>query len=180
MSRQEKRGTIQILRLLLFTLLLAVPALGQTSSDRSKFAVFVDAGVAIPHGDLNTFLDPGFSLNTGLEYMITPQFSAEGIFGYHRFSTFFGGNTNLYQLSGNGKFYVVDESTRLRPFVDGGAGAYVTDSATTHFGVNVGGGVLYEATPKVAFRGGYKFHNVFTGGTSVKFSSVQAGVRFRF
>jgi opacity protein-like surface antigen len=146
----------------------------------AKLAVFVDAGVGVPHGDISTFLDPGFSLNAGLEYTITPQFSAEGIFGYHRFSTIFSGNTNLYQLSGNGKLYLVDESTRLRPFIDGGAGAYVTDSGTAHFGVNVGGGVLYEATRKVGVKGSYKFHDVFTSGVNTRFSTAQLGVRFRF
>ena len=180
MSQQKKRPTPQILLLVLFTLSLAFPALGQTNSDRSKFAVFVDAGVAVPHGDISTFLDPGFSLNTGLEYAIAPQFSAEGIFGYHRFSTIFSGNTNLYQLSGNGKFYFVDESTKLRPFVDGGVGAYVIDSGTAHFGANVGGGVLYEVSRKVGVKGSYKFHNVFTSGANTRFSTVQLGVRFRF
>jgi outer membrane protein with beta-barrel domain len=152
----------------------------QPDPDLSKFAVFGDAGVAIPHGDLSTFLDPGFSVNTGLEYMITTQFSAEGIFGYHRFSnSFFSGHTNLYQLSGNGKFYFVDHSSKVRPFVNGGVGAYVTDSGTAHFGGNVGGGVLYEATPRFGLEGSYNFH-AFSAGTALKFSTVQGGVRFRF
>lgn len=152
---------------------------GQPDPDLSKFAVFVSGGAAVPHGDLSTFLDPGFSLNAGLEYMITTQFSAEGTFGYHRFSTFFGGDASLYQLSGNGKFYLVDQSSKLRPFVNGGVGAYVTDSATTHFGGNIGAGVLYEVTPKFGLLGSYNFH-AFTAGSGLKFSSVQGGVRFRF
>jgi len=151
----------------------------QQDPDLSNFAFFVDAGAALPHGDISFFLDPGFSLNAGLEYMITSQFSAEGTFGYHRFSAFFGGDTSVYQLSGNGKFYFVDESTRLRPFVNGGVGLYVTDSATTHFGGNVGIGVLYEVTPKFGIKGSYNFH-VFSAGDTARFSTVQGGVRFRF
>ena len=151
----------------------------QADPDLSKFAVFVDAGAALPHGDISFFLDPGFSLNAGLEYMITTQFSAEGTFGYHRFSSFFGGDTSVYQLSGNGKFYFVDDSTRLRPFVSGGVGLYVTDSATTHFGGNIGAGVLYEVTPKFGIKGAYNFH-AFTAGNGARFSTVQGGVRFRF
>lgn len=170
-----------LLLLVIFTLVLAAPALGQTTPDPdlSKFAVSVSAGATVPHGDINTFLDPGFSLNAGLEYMFTKQFSAEGTFGYHRFSTFFGDNTNLYQLSGNGKFYLVDDSTKLRPFVNGGVGAYVDDGATVHFGGNVGGGVLYEVTPRFGVQGSYNFHtvNVFS---NVKFSTLQGGIRFRF
>jgi outer membrane protein W len=151
----------------------------QPGSDLSNFAVWVNAGAAVPHGDLSTFLDPGFSLNGGLEYMITPQFSAEGTFGYHRFSTFFGDDASLYQLSGNGKFYFVDQSSSVRPFVNGGVGAYVTDSATTHFGGNVGFGVLFEVTPQFGLQGAYNFH-VFSFGDNAKFSTVQGGVRFRF
>lgn len=151
----------------------------QSDPDLSNFAFFIDAGAAFPHGDISFFLNAGFSLNAGLEYMITNQFSAEGTFGYHRFSSFFGGDTNVYQLSGNGKFYFVDDSTRLRPFVNGGVGLYVTDSATTHFGGNIGAGVLYEVTPQVGIKGSYNFH-VFTAGDGARFSTVQGGVRFRF
>jgi opacity protein-like surface antigen len=151
----------------------------QPDPDLSKFAFFIDAGAAFPHGDISFFLDPGFSLNAGLEYMITTQFSAVGTFGYHRFSTFFGGDASVYQLSGNGKFYFVDDSTRLRPFVNGGVGLYVTDAATTHFGGNIGAGVLYEVTPKFGIQGSYNFH-AFTVGDGTRFSTVQGGVRFRF
>jgi len=179
LETNRRRSTLQILLLMLFAPLLAVSAHGQANSDSSKFAVFADAGVAVPHGDISTFLDPGFSLNAGLEYMITTQFSAEGTFGYHRFSTFFGGNSHVYQVSGNGKFYFVDESRKLRPFVNGGVGAYVTDSATAHFGGNVGGGVLYEVTRKTGIKGSYNFH-AFSAGSTVKYSTVQGGIRFRF
>jgi opacity protein-like surface antigen len=151
----------------------------QPDPDLSNFAVFGEAGVAVPHGDFNDFLDPGFSLNVGLEYMITSQFSAEGMFGYQRFSNFFG-NTNLYQLSGNGKFYFVDHSSKLRPFVNGGVGDYVTDSGTSHFGGNIGGGVLYEVTPRFGIQGSYNFHAFNVGGDGFRFSTVQGGVRFRF
>ena len=57
----------------------------QPGSARSNFAVFGDIGVSVPHGDFNIFFDPGFSVNTGLEYMITSQFSVEGSLGYHQF-----------------------------------------------------------------------------------------------
>lgn len=151
----------------------------QPGSDRSNFAVFGDIGVSVPHGDFNIFFDPGFSVNTGLEYMFTSQFSVEGNLGYHQFQRFFGGHTSLYQVSGNGKFYLVDESSNLRPFVNGGVGLYVTDAATTHFGGNIGGGVLYEVTPHFGFEGRYNFHAV-SAGFGLRFSTAQGGVRWRF
>lgn len=151
----------------------------QPSSPSSKFAVFGGVGVAVPHGDFSTFLDPGLSVNAGLEYMITPQFSAEGFLGYHRFSNFFIGHTSLYQVSGNAKFYLVDESSKVRPFVNGGVGDYVTNSGTSHFGGNVGAGILLEVTPRFGVQGAYNF-NIFSASTNFKFSTVQGGVRFRF
>ena len=193
--RNLKNLRLQILLLVSFIPLLAIPGLAQETSrmnattssssspqpasDRSKFAVFGNIGVTVPHGDFNTFVDPSFSANVGLEYMITSQFSVEGTVGYHRFSTFFGDNANLYQVSGNGKFYLVDESSKVRPFVNGGGGVYVTDAATTHFGGNVGGGVLYEATPHFGITGAYNFH-AFSAGDGLRFSTVQGGVRWRF
>ena len=196
---ETRRSTIQFLLLVIFTLVLAVPALAQApnpapaetttgsagspasqpASSGSRFAVFGDVGVNVPHGDLNIFFDPGVSVNAGVEYMITSQFSAVGTLGYNRFSTFFGGHASLYQVSGNGKFYLVDESSKVRPFVNGGVGAYVTDSGTVHFGGNVGGGVLFEVTPKVGVQGSYNFH-IFSAGSNFKYSTVQGGVRFRF
>lgn len=154
----------------------------QAASDLSNFAVFGSVGVTVPHGDFNIFADPGVSFNAGLEYMITSQFSVEGILGFHQFKefpSFFGDHTNLYQVSGNGKFYFVDQSSKVRPFVNGGVGLYVTDAATTHFGGNVGGGVLYEATPHFGIQGSYNFH-VVHAGFNVYYSTLQGGVRFRF
>src|ERR1043166_3625917 len=162
----------QILLLVFFTFFLTVPGLAQgpnpapptevsgsspqRSSHSGKFAVFGDIGVAVPHGDFSAFTDPGLSVDAGLEYMITPQ------------------------VSGNAKFYLVDESSRVRPFVNGGVGDYVTDSGTSHFGGNLGGGVLFEVTPRFGVQGKYNFNIFRTGGGNLRFSTVQGGVRWRF
>lgn len=151
----------------------------QGTASLSRFAVYADFGASIPHGDFAAFFDPNISLNVGLEYIATSQFSIEGIFGYHRFSTIFGGSTDLYQLSGNGKFYLVDESTSVRPFVNGGVGAYVSGSGTARFGGNIGAGILFEVTPSFGLQGSYNFHAVNTGG-GLRFSTAQGGIRFRF
>jgi hypothetical protein len=185
----------QILLLVVFAFFPAVPGLAQgpnpappaeatggtpqTSSPSGRFAIFGDVGVAVPHGDFSTFTDPGLSVDAGLEYMITPRFSAEGFLGYHRFSNVFIGHTNLYQVSGNAKFYLVDESSRVRPFIQGGVGDYVTDSGTSHFGGNVGGGVLFEVTRKFGVQGRY-FYNVFSAGSNFRYSTVMGGARWRF
>lgn len=145
-----------------------------------KWAAFLDFGANFPHGNLSNVFDPGFSFNGGLEYIVAPQFSAEGIFGYHRFNGAFGGAANLFQLSGNAKTYLTPPPNKVRPFLNGGLGAYVFTSGTTRFGANVGGGLLYEATPRFGVQGSYNFHNVFTSGSNIKYSTAQGGVRFRF
>jgi hypothetical protein len=72
---------------------------------------------------------------------------------------------------------VAENACRL---VNGGVGAYTFTSGTTRFGGNVGAGLLYEATPRFGLQGSYNFHMVNTPGTSLRFSTLQGGVRFRF
>jgi subtilisin family serine protease len=152
-----------------------------------KFAVFLDLGAGIPHGSFSNFFDPGFSLNAGLEYIVNPHFSLEGIFGYHRFpgrfqinAETFRFNVNVYQLSANAKTYLTPPANTIRPFFNGGIGAYRFGSGSTHFGGNVGAGTLFELTPRFGLQGSYNFHMVNTPGASTRFSTVQGGVRFVF
>ncbi|HEX8649867.1 MAG TPA: outer membrane beta-barrel protein [Pyrinomonadaceae bacterium] len=146
----------------------------------SKFAVFVDAGAGFPHSTFSTFFNTGFSLNAGLEYMVAPQFSVEGIFGYHRFPGAFGGHLNLFQFSANAKTYLNPSPNPVRPFLNGGIGVYRFGSSSTHFGGNVGGGLLFELTPHFGLQGSYNFHIVNTPGPTTRFSTLQGGVRFVF
>lgn len=152
---------------------------GNNNSSKGKWAVFFDGGANFPHGTAANVFNPGFSFNAGLEYMFTPQFSAEGIFGYHRLGAP-GGALNLFQFSGNAKTYLTAPPYKLRPFLNGGVGAYTSSSGTTRFGGNVGGGLLYEVTPKFGLQGSYNFHVINTPGRAFKFSTAQGGVRFVF
>jgi hypothetical protein len=145
-----------------------------------KWALFLDLGAGIPHGTFANIADPGFSFNAGLEYMFTPQFSAEGIVGYHRLPGAFGGHFNLYQVSANAKTYFTAPPNQVRPFVNGGFGAYKFGSGSTHFGGNLGAGILYEVTPRFGLQGSYNFHIISASGFSPRYSTLQGGVRFRF
>ena len=150
-------------------------------STQNRWAVFADAGAGVPHGSFSSVFNTGFSFNAGLECMATSNFSVEGIFGYHRFPTnFFNTHVNLFQLSGNAKFYLLPSPNTVRPFINGGVDAYVTSSGTTKFAGNVGGGVLFEVTPRFVFQGSYNFLTVNTSGPALKFSTIQGGVRFVF
>ena len=149
-----------------------------------RWGVSLHAGVSIPHGDLNTFVNPGPNFGVDLEYRFNQMFSAEAIYTYHRFNgdnfgfgSFF--DLNVHQLSINGKVY--GSSSPIRPFFNFGGGAYViTPGVSTHGGLNVGGGVQFDVTPNIAIDAMYNFHNVFTSGSDTRFSAVQGGVRFRF
>ena len=155
------------------------PGGGGTTSP-GKWALFLDAGAGVPHGTFSNFFDPGFSFNGGVEYMFTPYVSAEGIFGYHRFPADFGGHLNLYQLSANVKTYFTAPPNQVRPFVNGGIGAYKFGSGSTRFGGNLGAGILFELTPRFGLQGSYNFHMVNTPGVTTRFSTLQGGVRFVF
>jgi len=147
----------------------------------TKIAVFLDAGAGIPQGTFGNAFNTGFSLNAGLEYIITKHFSAEGIFEYHRFTAKVGsGALNLHQFSANGKAYLTSGGP-FRPFINAGIGGYdFTPGGGTHFGGNVGAGVLREFGPHWGLQGSYNFHAVNTPGAATKFSTVQGGIRFVF
>ncbi|MEA2174019.1 MAG: lysyl endopeptidase [Blastocatellia bacterium] len=158
----------------------ALPATSSTTPSPNKLAAFLDLGAGIPNGTFSNAFKTGISFNAGLEYLITPYVSAEGIFGYHRFPGTIAGHANLYQFSANAKVYLIPAPNKFRPFVNGGIGAYKFGSGSSHFGANVGGGVLYELTPRFGLQGSYNFHNVNTPVSATRFSTLQGGVRFVF
>jgi hypothetical protein len=118
------------------------------------------------------------NLNAGLEYILQPHLSLEGIFGYHHFPGSLLGDLNVYQFSVNGKTYLTGGT--VRPFVNGGVGGYKFSPGSTYFGGNFGGGVLFNLTSRLGLQGSYNFHVVDTSGTATKWSDVQVGLRVEF
>jgi hypothetical protein len=154
-------------------------ALGNCSgSQLGKFAVFADLGVAIPHGTLGNVVNTGVAFNAGLEYILKPNFSVEGILGVHHFPGKIAGDTTAIQFTGGGKFYFMPGPNR--PFVRAGLGGYHFTSGTTNFGGYFGGGWLHEFNAHFGVEGVYTFHAVNTPGTAAKFSTIQGGVRYVF
>ena len=144
-----------------------------------KIALFLDVGAGIPHGTFSSAFNTGFSLNAGLEYLVTSHFSAEGIFGWHHFPASVGSSVDLYQFSANGKFYL-PSSGPIRLFVNGGIGGYKASPGSTYFGGNVGAGLLREFGPHWGLQASYNFHALNTPGGATIFSTVQGGVRYLF
>jgi hypothetical protein len=153
--------------------------LSQLSTPNKRFAIFGGLGSNFPHGDFNTFFNSGVSTQFGFEYRFTNRFSAEGTFGYDRFSTAFGPfHLNLYRLSADAKFYPVIGAFQLGVF--GGGGVYHFDPSSTHGGLNIGAVGEYRINTSWSIESTYNFHNVFTSGSNTRFSTLQGGVRFRF
>jgi hypothetical protein len=165
------------------TTIEAVEPQGTTGTFK-HWGLSLHSGVSIPHGNFDTFYNPGPNFAVDLEYRINRTFSLEGIYGFHHLNgatlpTVSIGDLNLHQFSINGKVY--GSSSPLRPFFNFGGGAYVfRPGVSTHGGLNIGVGVQRDITPNFAIEAMYNFHNVFTSGSSTRFSTVQGGVRFRF
>lgn len=157
------------------------PTTTTPTSTQRKWAVFLDAGANFPHSPYSSFFNSGVSFNAGLEYMATSHTSVEGIFGYHRFTSgLVATHTNVFQFSANAKVYLLPSPNHVRPFINGGGGAYKFDPGPTRFGGNAGAGLLFELTPRFGVQGSYNFHAVNTSGSTFKFSTIQGGVRFVF
>ena len=152
----------------------------QEQPTAKKSAWFLHIGGNFPQGTLNNSFDPGFSLNSGIEYPLRSQLSIEGIFGYHRLNgTGSIADVNLFQVSANGKFYLGHGP--LRGFVNGGTGFYhFSQNNNNSPGVNVGAGAQYPISARLALEGAYNLHSVYTTGTVTRFSTLQGGVWIKF
>jgi opacity protein-like surface antigen len=144
--------------------------------ERRKLAASARIGATLPQADT---LDPGLSVNLGLEYYVAPHVTLEGVLGYHAFESS-GSNADLdaWQLSVNGRFYL-PTATRLKPYANAGAGAYKLDPGSTEFGYNAGVGLDYELRPNLALEGAYNYHDVDPGNLNIEFSTLQIGLRWQ-
>ena len=132
-----------------------------TPSSSKTYRLFIGAGPNFPHGN--------WSVNAGLEWLLSSQWSVEGILGYHQSAA------DIWQLSANARRYFGTGS--WHPFLNAGAGAYRVDPGnTTKAGVNLGAGVLYELSPTCGVEGAFNRHVIHNDD----FSTVEVGIRFGF
>jgi hypothetical protein len=143
---------------------------GGPGTGGGSWRFFVDGGINSP----DSGLDSSFSVNAGIERIITSNLSIEGILGYHAFDGFVV-DPDALQLSANAKYFF--GTGPLRPFVNGGVGVYRIDPPDdTSFGWNVGGGVLYELNSKWGVEGVFNRHDT----DLVDWWTLQAGLRWSF
>lgn len=144
---------------------------GGSSGGSGSWRFFIDAGINDPD---TSALDGSFSVNAGLERILTPHWSLEGILGYHTFDGPFV-DPDVWQLSANAKYFFFPGP--LRPFVNGGLGLYRVDPPDdTEFGFNAGAGLLYELNSKWGVEGAFNLHNT----DPVDWWTLQLGLRWHF
>jgi opacity protein-like surface antigen len=157
----------------------SISATSRGHSELERFSVSLRAGASVPHGTFKQFSDVGANFGVGFEARANGAVSAEVIFGYHRFlSANLGPDLGLFQFSGNLKVYTPDAAVRF--FASAGPGVYKFDPGDADIGGNFGSGIQYNVTSRFAVEGAYNLHVVNTPGSSAKFSTVQAGLRYRF
>jgi len=140
-----------------------------------KFAVSFHLGATIPHTGFSG-LSSSISVGGDFEYRLPLGLSLETYGGYDHFSG--GTGAHLSNLSERIK-YTYGLGT-WRPFAFFGGGGYFASGGSNYGGINTGGGVQYWINPHVAVEGTYTFHSVFVSGSTAKYSTVLAGVRYVF
>lgn len=150
-----------------------------TQRPKRHYAVFASIGRNFPQGDFNSGFDSGVSAQFGFEYLFINRLSVEASFGYDRFPFKIpSDHLSLFRGSANLKFYPVIGTFQFGIF--GGGGVYNFDPGDTRGGMNIGAVAEYRVTTSIGVEATYNFHNVFTPGSSVQYSNVQGGLRFRF
>jgi hypothetical protein len=144
-----------------------------------RWGVSLHAGSTFPHGFFGNVFDPGVSVAADLEYRFTNLFSVEAYLGHDRFKNqFINDSFYMTHLSGHAKFTF--GTGTIRPSVHAGLGAYFPEGGGTHFGGNVGASLQFWITPNFAVEPSYNYRAVNFSGSTVKYSTLQGGVRFRF
>ncbi|HEX5437783.1 MAG TPA: outer membrane beta-barrel protein [Gemmatimonadaceae bacterium] len=189
------------------TILISVPlAVGtagaQTMTDTTvsyPISVGIAAGATIPLGDLGDAQSTGWNVEGLVNWTTSHRpLSLRADVAYNSLSgksvTFPGGsfktdNENLFDVTGDVAWHFYPNATNPSqwvPYILGGIGIYhfggqtseiESTSGSTNFGLNIGGGVIYELSGFSAFVEA-RLHNVFLSGGSAKFFPISFGLRF--
>ncbi|HEX2076800.1 MAG TPA: hypothetical protein VHG08_03800 [Longimicrobium sp.] len=152
--------------------------LPQGQGGGGPLSIGLRAGVAVPHGDFDTDWDPGFAIDADLELALTRSIAFQVVGGYRSFNSAAGDSTlSVTRVSGNLKLYLGSGS--LRPFLNGGAGAYWVDPGDFSHGANVGAGLLLWLGDRLGVEAAYNFYAVQQPTVDPTFSTVEAGFRLR-
>jgi len=146
---------------------------------RPPNAFSLHAGISLPHVNLKTAYKNGFGITADFEHRLSSTFRVAALLGYHRFETVTtGAHLDLYHVSGSLETFLTPGP--LLVFIDAGGGVYRLNPGATKAGAHGGVNLEYEVSSSLSLGGSYRFHKVFTSGSTTTFSSVQAGGHVRF
>lgn len=142
------------------------------------WAASAHVGLTSPTGATSQVLDDGFSLDLGLEYELTSQFSLIGILSYDTLEAKgAGSDLDILHLSINGRYYATIGS-RFTPFAQAGIGVYDVSPGNTEYGYNAALGLRWDFSASYALELLYKRHEIQTSSSNIEYSTAQIGVRW--
>lgn len=153
--------------------------IGGVGQNPSRFSFSLHAGSTFPHYSFSNTFGSGVSLGADLEYRLTSWFSLEAYLGHDRFrNKFFGDDAHITHLSGHAKFTF--GTGTVRPSLHAGFGAYFPNSGGVRPGGNVGASLQFWLNSHFALEPSYNFRVVDFSGSTLKYSTLQAGFQYRF
>lgn len=137
-------------------------------------------GKTFPTGRFGILYNSGFMIGADLGYRIMPRLFLVGLFDYNGFvkGSPIMEDTYWWNLSVNLKYEF--SSTRLRPYINGGAGMYFPKTGDIKPGINGGLGFDYSINGNWVLELGSDCHLIFTGGNGSGFITCHGGFIFGF
>lgn len=167
----------------------------------------IAGGLLVPTGDVSDLQSTGWNLQGFVDW--TSGTSPFGVRGDISFGSLMGkditvggvtasaSNLHLFSITGDGVWMIrpaPGSTSRTTPYLLAGIGLYhasteasvggvTEDNSSTDFGINFGGGVLYELAGFSTFAE-IRYHNVFSGAssdgesTSAHYIPIVVGLRF--
>lgn len=121
----------------------------------------VDAGGAIPVGNLSSYSSGGISLAIAGKFFVVERVAIGFNAGWQYFFGKNNGNFSIIPLRVTGEYYFKDEGARIRPYAGADLGLYIdsyTGAIRLKFGVAPGGGVQFELSDAVNLGIGVKYN----------------------
>ncbi len=128
--------------------------------------------------DRATEQDQRVNIAAALEVRMARRFSLLTSVGYDRFKADVDESVDIFNISLNGRFYI-NKGRAVNFFLHGGPGYYSFSSGEDNFGLNIGGGLQYMVSRRLALEAVYDFTNVFRPGEDQGLPSIRTGIRIR-
>ena len=156
------------------------PTVNRTLTGKTPPLFSVHGGLVIPHGALDNIAKLGSTINADFVYPFTDDWAWDLRLDFSRFDGEPGfADTDLTSLSSNLKF-LINSSSSVRVFLNGGMGMYHFNPGDFEAGLNVGAGLNIPVGPRFQIEGTYNFHWAFTASPTLRFSQIQAGLLVSF